>query len=114
MKKISFEKLSSLVTRKRNELNLTQEELGNLTEINRQIIGRIESGKYIPSLIQLESLLDKLGIEFNDIMEEPTDMNVFLAMKGEARSSEEKEGLEKMISMMLCLRKHKNLRRALR
>ena len=113
MKKISFDKLSKLVIQKRNELNLTQSELGEKTGINRQLIGRIESGKFIPSIAQLESLLNQLNIDFDDIIEDKVEENVFLAMRGKAESEEEKEGLDKMISMMLCLRKHKNLRRAL-
>ncbi len=113
MKKISFDKLSKLVVKKRNELNLTQNELGEKTGINRQLIGRIESGKFMPSINQLETLLKQLNISFNDIIEDEVEENVFLAMRGKAESIEEKEGLEKMISMMLCLRKHKNLRRSL-
>lgn len=113
MKKISFDKLSKLVTEKRIELNLTQSDLGEKTGINRQLIGRIEAGKFIPSITQLESLLKELNIKFDDIMEGEVEENVFLAMRGKAESEEEKEGLDKMISMMLCLRKHKNLRRAL-
>ncbi|MEG2787922.1 MAG: helix-turn-helix transcriptional regulator [Romboutsia sp.] len=114
MKKISFDKLSKLVIAKRNELNLSQGDLGEKTGINRQLIGRIESGKFIPSINQLELLLKELNIELDDIMEDEIEENVFLAMRGKAESYEEKEGLDKMISMMLCLRKHKNLRRALR
>lgn len=113
MKKISFDKLSKLVIQKRNELNLTQSELGEKTRINRQLIGRIEGGKFIPSITQLEALLDQLNINFDDIIDDKVEEDVFLAMRGKAESDEEKEGLDKMISMMLCLRKHKNLRRAL-
>lgn len=114
MKKISLEKLSYLVTRKINELNLTEEELSDLIGVNEQIISEIKSNKHIPSLIYLENILDKLEIDINDIVEDSVDTNVFLAMREEARSIEEQEGLEKMISMMLCLRKHKNIRKALR
>jgi len=113
MKKISLEKLSQLVIENRKRLGLTQEDLGDITGINRQLIGRIESMKFLPSLMQLEVLLNKLNIEFNSIVEEETADDIFLAMKGAAITPEEKQGVEKMISMMLCLRKHEVLRRKL-
>lgn len=113
MKKICLDKLSELVIKKRNKLNLTQSELRQKTGINRQLIGRIESGKFIPSITQLETLLTQLNIDFDDIIENEAEENIFSAIRGKAKSEEEKEGLDNMISMMLCLRKHKNLRKAL-
>ncbi len=113
MKKISLEKLSILVQRKRNELGMTQEELGSKTEINRQLIGRIELKKFIPSLTQLEVLLKVLGLNFDDIVEEEANDDVFVAMRGEAKTPEEIAGVDKMISMMLSLRKHDVIRRKL-
>lgn len=77
MKKISLEKLSYLVTRKINELNLTEEELSDLIGVNEQIISEIKSNKHIPSLIYLENILDKLEIDINDIVEDSVDTNVF-------------------------------------
>ena len=113
MKRISLEKLGELVYEHRRKMGLTQEDLGAMTDINRQLIGRIESKKFLPSLSQLEILLSKLNIEFNSIVEEETAEDIFLAMKGAAITPEEKQGVEKMISMMLCLRKHDVLRRKL-
>lgn len=111
MKKISLEKLSFLVVQKRKEKNMSQDNLGDLTGINRQIIGRIELGKTVPSLSQLQELLDILDIEFDSILECKEEEDVFMAMRGEARTEQEKKGLENMISMMLCLKKHEQLRR---
>lgn len=113
MKKISLEKLSVLVQQKRNELGMTLVELGNSTGINRLLIGRIESKKFIPSLPQLEILLKVLGLNFEDIIEEESNEDVFVAMRGEARTPEEKSGVDKMISMMLSLKKHDVIRRKL-
>lgn len=111
MKKISLEILAQLVSKKRKEKNMTQDQLGELTGINRQVIGRIELGKTIPSLSQLQCLLDILEIDFNDILEENQAEDVFMAMRGEAKTEQERKGLETMISMMLCLNKHEQLRR---
>ncbi len=113
MKKISIEKLSQLVQRKRTDLKLTQDQLGNLTGINRLLIGRIESQKFIPSLPQLECLLKTLEISFDDIIEEESEEDVFVALRGKANTPEERNCIDKMISMMLCLRKQEVLRRKL-
>lgn len=112
MRQISLDRLSTIVEQKRNALGWTQDQLGEKTSINRLMIGRIESGKYLPSLPQLNVLLKELGIDFVDILDDNEPEDVFLAMLGETKTAEEKAGFEKMISMMLCLRKHDRLRRA--
>lgn len=111
MKKIDFDKLSQLIQEKRKNKGITQDKLGELTGINRQVIGRIELGKSVPSVQQLDLLLEILDIEFESILKDDDKKDVFMAMRGEARTEEEIKGLEKMISMMLCLKKHDRLRR---
>lgn len=107
MNQISVELLARRVKEKRGER--TQGEIEALTGINRQIIGRIEKGKHTPSVPQLNLLLETLGVEFSEIIESK-EKSVFVAMMGEAKTDAEKEGFEKMISMMLCLRKYERLR----
>lgn len=107
MKQISVEYLAKKVKDKRGER--TQADIELLTGINRQVIGRIEKGKHIPSLPQLNTLLEKLEIDFEEITE-TKEQNIFAAMMGEAKTNAEKEGFEKMVSMMLCLRKYERLR----
>ena len=63
--KISLEKLAKAVQEKRKVLGLTQDELGRITEINRLLIGRIESQKFLPSIPQLENLLKKYIKKYN-------------------------------------------------
>lgn len=111
MKKISTELLASTVESKRQELKLTKEKLGELTGINRLQIAKIEDQKFIPSLPQLEKLAEILKFSISDLFTEETKEDVFLALRGSARTEEEKKGVEKMISMMLCLRKHELLRK---
>ncbi|MFF2878142.1 helix-turn-helix domain-containing protein [Gottfriedia sp. NPDC057991] len=110
MKHISEKLLAEVVKKKRVEKNLSQVELGTITNINRQIIGRIEAGSHIPSLPQLDLLLDTLNIDFSEIMVEREQEDVFVAFLGEAKTKEEQEGFEKMVSMMLCFRKHLRLK----
>lgn len=111
MKKFNLQKLGQLVSEKRKILNMTQDNLGEVTNINRQIIGRIELGKAIPSMQQLNALLEVLDIDIEDIIISDDEKDVFMAMRGEAKTAEERKGLERMISMMLCLKKHDRLRR---
>lgn len=113
MKRISAEKLGSLIEEKRIQKGITQEELGDQTQINRQIIGRMENKKHIPSIGQLNSIMDVLDFDLNDISEEKEERNVFVAMMGEAQTSNERAWLEDMTSMMLCLRKHTRIRNAM-
>lgn len=111
MKKISTELLASTVESKRQELKLTKEKLGDLTGINRLQIAKIEDQKFIPSLPQLEKLAEVLDFSISSLFTEETKEDVFLALRGSAKTEEEKHGVEKMISMMLCLRKHELLRK---
>jgi transcriptional regulator with XRE-family HTH domain len=110
MNKIDLNKLAELIQEKRKSKGISQDILGELTGINRQVIGRIELGKSVPSVQQLDLLLEVLDIDFNEILVANDKKDVFMAMRGEARTSEERMGLEKMISMMLCLKKHDRLR----
>lgn len=114
MQRISLDKLSRLVTENRKNLDLTQEELGRMSEINRQMISRIEQGKYLPSLPQLNALMARLNLNFQDLLDEDSSEQVFLAMMGSAETDEEKVGFQRIVSMMLCLRKHETIRRAYR
>ncbi|MDR3587939.1 MAG: helix-turn-helix transcriptional regulator [Desulfosporosinus sp.] len=110
MEQISLDTLGIIVEQKRKGLGWTQEELGEKTDINRQMIGRIETGKYLPSLPQLNSLLSLLDIEFYQIVEQKATPNIFMALLGATKTEDEKDGFRTMIDMMLCLRKHDRLR----
>ena len=70
MRTLSVKKLAETITRLREERNLTQEELGSLTGINRIMIGRIEREDFIPSIIQLEALGNVLGFNIIDMFVE--------------------------------------------
>lgn len=63
MKKLSQKLLMNTIVEKRKERNLTQQELADRTGMNRAIISRLETGDYIPSIPQLESLGEILGFE---------------------------------------------------
>jgi transcriptional regulator with XRE-family HTH domain len=110
MKKLSAAKLAEIVKVKREEKGLTQEQLSNLTGINRVMIGRIERENFIPSIVQLESLASTLEFDVVDMFIEKEEANSFIALRSEALSESEKEGVEKLFAMMLSLRQQILLR----
>ena len=110
MKKLSVSKLAEIVKSKREEKGLTQEQLSDLTGINRVMIGRIERENFIPSIIQLESLANTLEFEIVDMFIEKQETNSFIALRSETLSESEKEGVEKLFTMMLSLRQQILLR----
>lgn len=63
MKKLSQKLLMNTIVEKRKEKELTQQELADRTGMNRAIISRLETGDYIPSIPQIESLGEVLGFE---------------------------------------------------
>lgn len=111
MKRLSTAKLAESVKEKREEKGLTQEELSNLTGINRIMIGRIERENFIPSIPQLEALTNVLDFEITDMFIEKKKTNSFIALRSEALSEGEKEGVDRLFEMMLTLRQQILLRR---
>ena len=63
MKKLSQTLLGSTVINARKHKNMTQQELADLTGINRAMISRLESNDYMPSITQLEQLGEVLEFE---------------------------------------------------
>ncbi|XZM34026.1 nucleotide sugar dehydrogenase [Clostridium perfringens] len=63
MKKLSLSLLAKKVIESRKEKNITQQQLADLTNINRAMISRLESMDYIPSIPQLEKLGEVLNFE---------------------------------------------------
>lgn len=110
MKILSTAKLAETVNLKRFEKGLTQEELSNLTGINRVMIGRIERENFIPSITQFEALANILDFEITDMFIEKQEINSFIALRSETLSKNEKEGVEKLFTMMLSLRQQILLR----
>ena len=110
MTKISMEKLALLVKNKRTELKIKQEELGKMTNINRLLIGKIERKEFVPSISQLENLANVLRFSIAELFETEAKQNVFTAMRGQAVSRSEEEGLDKLFSMMLFLKQQRVLR----
>lgn len=111
MKKLSTAKLAETVKEKREKNGLTQEELSNLTGINRVMIGRIERENFIPSITQFEALAKVLDFEITDMFVEKEETNSFIALRSEALSEGEKEGVDRLFKMMLTLRQQILLRR---
>lgn len=110
MKTLSTSKLADTIKLKRKEKELTQEQLSELTGINRIMIGRIENQNYIPSISQFESLASTLDFDITDMFVEKQKKNSFVALQSETLSKSEKEGVEQLFTMMLTLRQHIILR----
>jgi len=68
MKKIDIKLLSKIVKTNREKLNISQIDLAKKTNINRAMISKIESEKYMPSIEQLEQLEKVLKFEIDDIL----------------------------------------------
>jgi transcriptional regulator with XRE-family HTH domain len=112
MEMISTEKLANVVSNLRKERGMTQQELSEKTGINRIMISRIEKNNFIPSIRQLEALAEVLEFEVATLFCERKDKNSFIALKSEALNDKEKEGVEKLFSMMLTLRQQIQIRKS--
>ncbi len=110
MRKLSVIKLAETVKLKREKKGLTQEQLSDLTDINRIMIGRIERESFIPSIIQLEALASALEFDIVDMFIKKQESNSFIALRSETLSESEREGVEKLFTMMLSLRQQILLR----
>ena len=71
MKQLSGSRLAKVVAARRKALKLTQEKLAYLIGINRALISRIESEKFVPSVDQLLALSDALGFGIDEVTETP-------------------------------------------
>ena len=70
MKRISQERLSKTIRNKREKMNLSQSQLAEQTDINRAMISKIENGTHMPSIGQLEDLMEVLDFDFDEIREQ--------------------------------------------
>lgn len=112
MKRLSQDKMVSVVKELRKAKNLTQEEVSAMTGINRQMIGRLENKEYVPSIAQLEKLAELLGFDITDLFEERTPL-MFTAFRSSGMSEEEQKGVNRMFEMMLASKQQLLLRKAM-
>ena len=76
MRHFSQALIAKAVIAKRKEKGISQEELSKATGINRTMIGRIERQDYMPTIRQLESLIDVLGIDYDSILDKESSETV--------------------------------------
>ena len=110
---ISMSKLSKIISEKRRSLGLSQNDIQELTGINRLMIGRLEKGDYLPSLPQLNKLTEILEFSINELLDDSSEQNVCVAMRGAAKNEDEIAGIERLFSMMSFLKSQAVLRRKL-
>ena len=72
MKKLSLEKLASVVTSLRKAKKKTQTQLAKATGMNRSILSRLESADYMPSVNQLMALSQILDFDPMQLFEDDT------------------------------------------
>lgn len=113
MKHISLASLSDLLKQRRNEKNMTQEQLCEKTGINRNMIGRIERMTYIPTIPQLEKLAEILSFDIEDLFVDDDKPGVYTAFRGSHMTSEERRGAEHLMDMMVAAKQQIMLRKAL-
>lgn len=111
MRILSADKLSKTVSKLRNNMKLTQTELGKLTGLHRIMIGRIEREDFTPSIIQLQSLAEVLGFDITDMFVEKEQSQSFIALRSESMTEVEREGVDALLGMMFALRQQILLRR---
>lgn len=109
---MSQEKLIVIVKQLRKKRALTQEQLSEETGMNRQMIGRLEKGKYMPSITQLEKLAEVLGFDITDLYVENEPM-VYTAYRSSSMSKEEREGVDHVFEMMMASKQQLLLRKAM-
>jgi transcriptional regulator with XRE-family HTH domain len=112
MKILSTIKLAEAVNYYRIDNGLTIEDFSNLTGLNVHNIHRIESGKYIPTIEQFETLSKHLNLDLNLLLEDDKQQNTFDMLRKEVCNQSERDGLEALFSMMATLKQQVRLRRA--
>ena len=112
MKTFSPALLAHMVTELRKKKGLTQEQLGAQTFLNRVMVGRIERERFIPSVVQLQALSAVLGFDLSEVFVEREEEPSHFALHRESLSEQEREGLDRLLSMMVTLRQQLMLRKA--
>lgn len=67
MKTLSTKALAEVVRNNRIAMHMTQNELAELTLINRSLISRLEKEDFLPSILQLEALGNALHFDLEDV-----------------------------------------------
>ena len=66
---MNIEKIGNFIKQKRNEKNLTQEQLANKVYVTNKAVSRWENGKSIPEIETLYLLSKELDVSVNEILE---------------------------------------------
>jgi transcriptional regulator with XRE-family HTH domain len=59
--------VGTAVSQARNQVNMTQEQLGQVTGLGQAIISRIEAGARKLDFIEIVAIADALGVDVNDL-----------------------------------------------
>ncbi len=73
---MKLEKIGKFIAEMRNEMNLTQNQLGELLGgIDRRTISKWETGKIAPDILLLESIADSLNITVIELLKGEKSIN---------------------------------------
>lgn len=112
MEILSTEKLASIVSELRNKQNMTQSILSNKTGIKKDLISRIEKNTFIPSIKQLEALSEALDFDVTTLYTVKKVNNSTLDLKSEVLYENEKQGIDKLFTMMTAIRQQILIRKS--
>lgn len=113
MKLLSKKMIADKISSQRKAKRLTQEQLGQKTGINRQIIGRIEKSEVLPSIIQLQNLAEALEFDVAELFEESTP-NVRTAFRRDSENWVRENAIDKLLEMMMASKQQIVLRKAMK
>ena len=65
---MNLEKMGEVITLKRKELNMTQDDLARKLNVTKEIIFLLETGEFIPDLSMIISLLDILDVSIDELL----------------------------------------------
>ena len=62
-------KISKKIKLERNKRNLSQQDLANLADIDKNTVWKIETGQVSPTISTLEKIAKAFGMDFNSFMD---------------------------------------------
>jgi transcriptional regulator with XRE-family HTH domain len=65
---LSRQDVGTAVSEARNQVNMTQEQLGQVTGLGQAIISRIEAGARKLDFIEIVAIADALGVDVSDLL----------------------------------------------
>ena len=88
--------LGEMIRAKRDERDMTQQELADILHVTRQTVSRWESGSRCPDLILSKKIADVFGISLDELLSN-SDVDSYVPRKTTSPD------IRKMLAAILCL-----------